>query len=253
MTYSLRNNPKCPFGNLKWKEYYWERPSKKVSYEEEYWGDAIDPDGNTRNLINEWDQQIENYKHIFNYLHQIKPGKILDVGCGPGFFLSRLNNEWDKYGIDISNKAIKLSSRYASVKTCELPNANYSQEFFDVITMIHLIEHLTDPILYIETVKKILKNGGVFILETPDFDSACARRFGLNYRMLHDSGHISLFTFYSLIKLLEDFNFEIVSIEFPFFETKYFTKKNMLRIMDKKKISPPFYGNHITLYSIKRK
>ena len=73
----------------------------------------------------------------------------------------------------------------------------------DVITMIHVIEHLINPLEYIKKIKNIKKDG-IFILETPDFDSPCARRFGSNFRMLNDPGHISLFTTLSLVQMLED-------------------------------------------------
>ena len=70
--------------------------------------------------------------------------------------------------------------------------------------------------------------------------------------MLDDPGHISLFFTHSLIKLLEDYDFEILSIEYPYFETKYFTKENMLKMMDISKVSPPFYGNHVVIYALNR-
>ena len=249
MKYSIRKNPLCPFGDLKWKDYYWERPLDKLSYEE-YWCENLDPDGNKRDLLSEWDSQVENVKYIYSFLEQTKAGKLLDVGCGPGFFLSGLNNIWEKFGLDVSKKATEVCSKYAKVKTCELPDAGYEDNTFDVVTMLHVIEHLAKPLEYIKTIKNILKTGGIFILETPDFDSGCARRFGINFRMLKDPGHISLFTSFSLIKLLEDYNFEILAIEYPFFNTKYFTKENMLKMFDTGMVSPPFYGNHITLYAI---
>ena len=41
---------------------------------------------------------------------------------------------------------------------------------------------------------------------------------------------------------------KVFDINFPYFETPYFTKKNLLRILDKSKVSPPFYGSTITLF-----
>ena len=252
MNCSLRTNPKCPGGEFPWKKYYWKRPMPDISYEDEYWGIAVDPDGNERNIMDEWDDQVENFRHIISYLDGYTPGKILDVGSGPGFFLSGLNSNWSKNGIDISNKATQICKKYANMQTGELPEVSYGINYFDVITMIHVIEHLHNPLGYIKKIKQILKNEGLFIIETPDFDSPCARRFGSNFRMLDDPGHISLFFTHSLIKLLEDYDFEILSIEYPYFETKYFTKENMLKMMDISKVSPPFYGNHVVIYALNR-
>jgi len=252
MKHSLRTNPKCLVGNYPWEKYYWKRSTPDISYEEEYWGHTIDPDEKKRNIIDEWDEQVENFRHIISFLSSYNSGKILDVGCGPGFLLSGLDNNWEKFGIDISEKATNICKKYARVKTGDLISAEYRDDYFDVITMIHVIEHLHEPLKYIGAISNILKVDGLFIIETPDFDSACARRFGENYRMLHDPGHISLFSALSLIKLLEDNNFEIMYIEYPFFETKYFSKENLLRMFDTTKVSPPFCGNHVTIYALNK-
>ena len=63
-----------------------------------------------------------------------------------------------------------------------------------------------------------------------------------------DKTHISLFSADSLIRLVRKYKFKVFDINFPFFETPYFTKKNILRMFDKSKISPPFYGSTITLF-----
>ena len=86
------------------------------------------------------------------------------------------------------------------------------------------------------------------ILETPDFDSAAARRFGNNFRLLKDKTHISLFSQDSIIRFVRDYNFKILRIDYPYFDTPFFNKKNLLRILNKKKVSPPFYGSVVTLF-----
>lgn len=249
---SLREKPICPIGELTWKKYYWVYPRKQQSYESKYWGIREDPDGEKRNLIDEWKQQVKNLKHITDFLKEVKPGKILDVGCGPGFLLSTLNKRWDKYGIDVSKTALEHCSKYAKVFHGELPKLKFKKNMFDVVVMNHVIEHLPDPVEYLFEVKKILKENGILIIATPDFDSGCARHFGKRYRMLHDKGHISLFTSFSLVKMLEDYKFEIIFVDYPFFDTIYFTKKNLERLADARRTSPPFYGNHVVVYSMNK-
>ena len=96
MNYRLRTNPKCPVGDFPWEKYYWKRLMPDILYEDDYWGRAVDPDGNERNIMDEWDDQVENFRHIISYLDGYVPGEILDVGSGPGFFLSGLNSNWSK-------------------------------------------------------------------------------------------------------------------------------------------------------------
>lgn len=249
---SLRRNPVCPFGRLKWNKYFWVYPRKEPEYESDYWGTVKDPDGKARNLFNEWDQQVKNLSHVTDFLKTIKPGRILDVGCGPGFLLSALNGKWEKFGADVSRTALESCGRFAKTYHGDLPKLKLKTGSFDVVVMNHVIEHLSDPLRYVSEVRRILKKDGVFIVATPDFDSACARRFGKNFRMLHDNGHISLFTSFSLVKLLEDFGFDVLHVEYPFFETMWFTRANLNRMFEAEKISPAFYGSHVVVYARKR-
>jgi len=246
---SLRNNPICPVGDLPWKKYYWVRTSDQPSYEDDYWGVTTDPDGKQRFLIQEWEQQVKNLQHAIDFLNELEPGIILDVGCGPGFLLSALDEKWDKYGADVSKTALEYCAKYARVYHGELSQLDLKEDTFDLVVMNHVIEHLTEPLEYITEARRILKDRGILIIATPDFDSACARHFGNNFRMLHDKGHISLFTSFSLVKILEDCGFEIIQVEYPFFDTVYFSKENMLRMFGTSKVSPPFYGNHVVVYA----
>ncbi len=68
--------------------------------------------------------------------------------------------------------------------------------------------------------------------------------------MLRDEGHIRLFTSFSLVKMLEDYAYEIIHIEYPFFDTIWFTPENMSSMFDTRKVSPAFYGNHIAVYCV---
>jgi len=250
---SLRKNPTCPFGALAWKDYYWEYRRESPLSNEDYWGISKDPDGIERRLVDEWQQQVENAKHIIGFIANIRPGKILDVGCGPGFLLSAIDKGWSKHGVDVSRPALEYCSKHAKVYCGELPTLKLGEDMFDVVVMNHVIEHISEPLKYIAEIQRILKRGGCLIVETPNFDSGCARRFGKKFRMLHDRGHISLFTSFSLVKMLEDYGYEIIHVDYPFFDTIWFTPENMNSMFDTSKVSPAFYGNHVAVYCYNRK
>lgn len=125
----------------------------------------------------------------------LKAGKILDIGCGPGWLLSSLSSDWKKYGNEADEYAIKLSDdNKIKFSNIDVQNGVYEENYFDVIVMHHVIEHVPNPNNYILAVKKILKPGATLIIGTPDFDSGCARLFSSKYRLLHDPTHISLFS-----------------------------------------------------------
>ena len=222
------------------------RNIKKSKFDETYHNSTIDPDGKKRKLIFEREYKLKQLKHVTRYLNKNKPGKILDVGCGHGWLLSSLNFKWNKFGLDVSSFALKSASKYSKTFLGDINNIK--EKNFDYITILHVIEHIFEPSKFIKKVHKILKKKGTLVIETPNFDSAAARRYGNNFRLLKDKTHVSLFSEDSLIRFLRDNKFKIFKIEYPFFETPFFSKKNLLKILNKKQVSPPFYGSVITLF-----
>ena len=225
-------------------DYYASIEPESNDFEESYHKVKKDPDGVERNLLDEREYRLSTTRDVSGYLDKIKPGKILDVGCGPGRMLSALDDSWEKYGIEVS----KFASNYAK-KYCKVHNGTletFREENFDVIIFYHVVEHLIDPISAIKKINKLLKPGGKLIIGTPDFDSGAARRYESNFRLLHDKTHISLFSCDSMHRYLRDHGFKIIDVTFPYFETPWFNEKDLLRLFDKDHISPPFYGSSMT-------
>lgn len=231
------------------QDYFIKRqPTKPIDYEESYWGTVVDPDGNVRDRLQERDKYLDDLKQELAFLNALEPGRILDVGCGLGYLLSALRDGWEKYGIEVSRFAAQHAQAWGQIFVGELREAQFPDEYFDVVVMHHVIEHMEDPISAILEVWRTLKPGGILLLGTPDFDSGCARRFGSNYRLLHDNTHVSLFTNDSMHRFLRDHGFIIDRVEYPFFDTRHFTPENLMRLFDTSQISPPFYGNFMTFY-----
>ncbi len=218
----------------------------QINFEENYHSLVRDPDGKLRNLLNERKYKLKQMKYVLSFLKKQKPSKILDVGCGHGWLLSALDKKWKKFGVEISKFASKNASRYCNIYNGDL--SKYKEKNFDIITALHVIEHHRKPEKFISLIYKKLKKNGILILETPDFDSAAARRYGNNFRLLKDRTHVSLFSTESLIRFVKKNKFKLFDINFPFFETPYFTKKNLLKLLDKRKVSPPCYGSVVTLF-----
>lgn len=226
-------------------------PSASLSFEGGYWGVVRDPDGVLRDRRLERDLFLEDAAEELTFLRRLPPGRILDVGCGLGFLLSALEDGWDRYGIEVSKFAAGHAKKWGSIHLGDLKRAGYPDEFFDVVVLYHVIEHMPHPVSVIREVYRVLKAGGILLFSTPDFDSGCARRFKERYRLLNDQTHISLFSADSAHRFLRDHGFVIDCIEFPFFETRHFTPGNLERLFDTSQISPPFYGNFMTFYAHK--
>lgn len=225
-------------------------PEGNVDFEESYHCTATDPDGNIRHLLEEREHSLAGIKEITDYLNDLVPGKILDIGCGLGWLLSYLSKDWDKHGIEVSKFASNHATQFGNIHNGTLED--FDRTGFDVIVMNHVIEHLSDPIGALNKIHSLLKPDGIFIIGTPDFDSAAARRYRSNFRLLHDPTHVSLFSSDSMHRCLRDFGFKILHVEYPYFDTPWFTKDSLLRILDDKGISPPFYGSAMTFFCRKK-
>jgi len=101
-------------------------------------------------------------------------GRILDVGCGDGHFISVCSQKGlDCYGVEDS----KVLSLYASQKTgAKIVQGLYDrnmfpQNYFDIITFIQVLEHIPDPISALEIANWHLRVNGVLIVEVPSIHS----------------------------------------------------------------------------------
>lgn len=104
----------------------------------------------------------------------VKPGKLLDVGASTGFFLSEAKKRgWEVFGVEYAKEAVERAKRAfglniaaGDIETVGLPN-----EYFDVVTMHSVLEHIPNPIHAIQIVRKKLKRGGLFVFSLPNVGS----------------------------------------------------------------------------------
>lgn len=106
-------------------------------------------------------------KRIKNYINK---GKLLDVGCGDGHFLSICRYlGFECYGVEPD----KLLSEYGKSKINDRVSQSYykkelfSKESFDIVTFIQTLEHLPNPLFALETAKYHLRLGGILVIEVP--------------------------------------------------------------------------------------
>jgi len=235
--------------------YYKKITKENINYEKDYWGVVTDPDGKVRKLCDEREKFLVNVKTEVDFINSLPPSRVLDLGCGLGFLLSAIDEKHQKSGLEISKYACEHARKYAKIYDKPLEHLELEAGSFDVVISHHVIEHVDSPEVFLAHINKILSLDGVLILATPDFDCICAKLFKEKFRMLSDKTHVNLFSFKSLKRMLLDFGFDIVAVDFPYFDTEYFTETNILKMLDYKnaKISPACWGNFMTFYCKKQK
>lgn len=97
-------------------------------------------------------------------------GKLLDIGCGYGFFLQEMiTRGWDAEGIELSRvgREYALDKLGLKVYSEQLETLSFPDCSFDVVSFIYVIEHMPDPIGLLMEVKRILKPNGLVLLRWP--------------------------------------------------------------------------------------
>jgi SAM-dependent methyltransferase len=143
-------------------------------------------------------------------------GALLDLGCSSGAFLEFIKGQsWELYGIEMSaDCAGRAEARTgANVFVGDIPDAQFPQESFDVITCFDVLEHLYEPLKVMAKVREWLKPGGVFYVQVPNIDSAEARLFGTYWHGLELPRHLFHYSPGSLKFLAESVGLSEVSLE----------------------------------------
>lgn len=172
-------------------------------------------------------------------------GKILDIGCGVGYFL-RVAQErgWVVAGVDLDKAAVDIACQHGlDVRWETVEEMSFSDNEFDVVTLFNVIEHLSAPQMTLEKIWRVLKPRGVFVLETPTDDFLLKYPIRFLYhlsggkitqpiRYLYSSrdtgGHIYRFSRETITRILEKTGFEAQKIcagENPPFRL-YLSKRN---------------------------
>jgi 2-polyprenyl-3-methyl-5-hydroxy-6-metoxy-1,4-benzoquinol methylase len=85
---------------------------------------------------------------------------------------------------------------------------------FDVVMFLHVIEHLPDPAATLRDIRALLRPGGVFVVETPRFNSLLFKMLGHRERSVQNcNGHIYFFTEKTLQASLEKSGLKVFKIE----------------------------------------
>ncbi len=181
-------------------------------YEEEYWGTTIEnaidtnfTDTDSQGKRRNW---ISQYSYCKSYFGDRK--NILEIGAGAGYALVWFEEEdYNVTGIEPDPKNVELINKRLNRGKCiggYVEDINLDTKF-EIIWMSHVLEHLIRPDLFLEKIKKNLKDDGIFFIEVPD----CGNDKTLCDSLLNP--HTFHFSKMALIKLVEKAGFNVISCD----------------------------------------
>lgn len=139
-----------------------------------------------------------------------RTGSLLDIGCGPGFFLDEAKRQgWEVQGADLSKWSKDYAKANFGIDVFQgfLSDAHFEDRTFDVIVMNDVIEHLEDPKTVLKEIRRILKNDGVIYVSTPDIKSFLSRLLRAKWWGINKY-HLFYFSKKTIEKLFDEVGFK---------------------------------------------
>ena len=141
--------------------------------------------------------------------------RLLDVGCGGGSFLHRMQAlGWNVTGLDVSAAAVQRIRTQLGLRAVvgTLPHAELTGGRFEAVTLWQSLEHFHQPLAALRQVHELLAPGGRVYLSVPNIDSGPFRWFGAAWLGLDLPRHLVHFTPATLRRMLDAAGFADVRL-----------------------------------------
>lgn len=162
--------------------------------------------------------------HCTRGVHNGDGLRVLEVGCGAGLMLSWLDEQgFEVYGVEPSSDAAALATERGlevSQGTLDSFVEAHGQLRFDAVVLINVLEHLPDPVGFLEAAGSTLADEGVLCVRVPnDFSEVqelAREKIQKDPWWIAIPDHIHYFDFGSLARLLTRLGYQVVSSQGDF-------------------------------------
>jgi len=144
------------------------------------------------------------FNRVLKLIGDVKNKKILDAGCGEGYFLSVINSN-KKIGVELSEKRISQALKLypdLKIKIADITHLPFEDNIFDVIVCSEVLEHVSGYEQAIKEFKRCIKPDGHVVLSFPNEFTVSIGRLLLLRFPIHEIDHINSIVPRDVIKLL---------------------------------------------------
>jgi 2-polyprenyl-3-methyl-5-hydroxy-6-metoxy-1,4-benzoquinol methylase len=150
-------------------------------------------------------------EHYYHWVEKfVNKGNLLEVGCATGLALKVAQDHgWKVFGVEVNEKAASLAKDVLKedvIKVGNLNNDMFPDEYFSLITLFDVIEHIPHPVEFLSILHKKTAPGGSILFVTPNIDT-------LSFKILKEKWphfvqeHLALFSPQSMDRLLKETGF----------------------------------------------
>ncbi|MFQ5531638.1 MAG: class I SAM-dependent methyltransferase [Candidatus Nanoarchaeia archaeon] len=153
----------------------------------------------------------KNLKDIEGFTN---PGRILDIGTANASFLYAAKKRgWKVEGVELNKYLIRWAKENygLDIKQGTIFQHKFKEKF-DVVSAWDVLEHVTDPMKYLNKFKELIKEDGFLVINYPDYKSYVSRLLGKKWPF-YLSVHLFYFDRNTITKYLNTLGFKILQIK----------------------------------------
>jgi 2-polyprenyl-3-methyl-5-hydroxy-6-metoxy-1,4-benzoquinol methylase len=139
---------------------------------------------------------------------------VLDIGCGPGYFLSYLKDKGiNGRGLEVNPFCVSFCNE-TGLNVADVQLEDEADETYSLITMFDVLEHLDKPVELFQIAKKKLRPGGYLLAYTPNIHSVSTHLMGGEHNMLAVFNHLCFYDNQSLKFLADKSGLEVTNCDY---------------------------------------
>jgi len=168
--------------------------------------------------------------------------KLLDIGCGTGYFLNHMaQHGYQVAGIEVDKDARTYASTHFGlhVEGADVVNTENRTDTYDIITLWHVLEHLYDAPTYLKWIEKALKPDGLLVIAVPNHASLDAAEYGTQWAAYDPPRHLWHFKPGVLDAYIKPFGLSVVEYKGMPFDAWY---NSLMSAQYSNKQFPMFHG-----------
>ena len=225
---------------------------------EQYWHERIKE-------LSGGDKKEETPHEIFDTVSSVLEtgNKILDVGCGDGFFSRYIKDKFNEiYGAEIAEEAALIAQKQNVFTSLMDLNSSlsYKDNTFDAVICSDVVEHLFDPGFLLTEIYRVLRPNGQLVLTTPNI-----RNFRNLYTLIFKGifpqtspdtfvwggGHLHFFTREDIKNLLKKAGFKRIMFSINQGQFLLSKKRKLIRLLIGERLFGEWFCGSITISAYK--